>query len=283
MSNFGRILGRHRGPWIAASVALLLVGGVAVTAMIVTLARDTHAGAPMHSIPAGESPAGVAAAAPSDRPDQMLFCGDIMVPARALTEPRSAADLSPEVQSVLADPLIGIDGPLSEWFIAHENAERVVILRESEEPLDLGAGDIRTHDLVAIETGAEQAIPLDPPWGVYALANCTPSIDLGSLTEASITLDPDAIPERDDDRVALLVTERACNSGRPATDRVELIELIETESTVELVIGIQPNTGGTCPSNPPTPFTIDLRQPLADRTILNAAVVPAQEITLPGL
>ncbi|MET0830537.1 MAG: hypothetical protein ABWY26_13500 [Microbacterium sp.] len=88
-------------------------------------------------------------------------------------------------------------------------------------------------------------------------------------------------PQSRDERIALLVSEHDCNSGQPATGRIELIELIETATTVELVIGGQPGTGGTCQSNPPTPFTVELEQPLADRTILNAAVAPAREVTLP--
>ena len=97
--------------------------------------------------------------------------------------------------------------------------------------------------------------------GLQRSTNCTPTIDLGSFTEAAVTLDSDAPPQSGDERIALLVTEQECNSGQPATDRIELIELIETETTVELVIGIQPNTGGTCRSNPPTPFSVDLEKP----------------------
>ena len=37
----------------------------------------------------------------------------------------------------------------------------------------------------------------------------------------------------------------------------------------------------TCISNPPTPFTVELERELGDREILDASVVPAQEITEP--
>ena len=92
------------------------------------------------------------------------------------------------------------------------------------------------------------------------------------------------LPESDDERIALLVTESACNSGGQATDRVELVELVETETTVGVVIGVRPHEDGmarTCISNPPTPFTVDLEEPLGDRAIMNAAVVPQREIALP--
>ena len=61
-----------------------------------------------------------------------------------------------------------------------------------------------------------------------------------------MALDPAAIPEAGDERISLLVTESACNSGDPATGRVELVELVETESTVEIVIGVRPD-GKTTP------------------------------------
>lgn len=217
----------------------------------------------------------------SSKPDEMLMCQGTPVPTQALTTPRPATELPAEVLSVLDDPVLGIEEPLSEWLIAHESAELVTIMHELEEPVDMGAGDIRSYALITIAAAAEQAIPLEPPWGLHRSTICTPTIDLGSLTEAGVTLDPDALPQSGDERIALLVTEQECNSGQPAIDRIELIELIETKTTVELVIGVQPNTGGTCVSNPPTPFTVDLEQPLADRTILNAAVAPARAVTLP--
>lgn len=108
----------------------------------------------------------------SSEPDEMLMCQGVLVPAQALATPRPATELPAEVLSVLDDPLLGIEEPLSEWLIADESAESVTIMHELDEL-------------------------------------------------------------------------------------------------------------GTCPSNPPTPFTVDLEQPLADRTILNAAVVPARTVTLP--
>ena len=217
----------------------------------------------------------------SSKPDEMLMCQGTPVPTQALTTPRPATELPAEVLSVLDDPALGIEAPLSEWLIAHESAELVTIMHELDEPVDLGAGDIRSYALITIAAAAEQAIPLEAPWGLHRSTLCTPTIDLGSFTEAGVTLDPDALPQSGDERIALLVTERECNSGQLAIDRIELIELIETKTTVELVIGVQPSTGGTCVSNPPTPFTVDLEQPLAGRTILNAAVAPARAVTRP--
>ncbi|MCD2441538.1 hypothetical protein LQ757_04520 [Agromyces sp. SYSU K20354] len=220
--------------------------------------------------------------------DATLLCGDSPVSVDALEQARPATELPPDVVAVLEGPSVPIEGPLSAWLIETESAEHVAIMRKVDPPQDLGGGDIRDYQLVAISTGTEHAMPLTPPWGLEAAGDCALTISLGDLIQADVVLDPDARPEPDDDAVALLVTERACNSGEPATGRVELVELVETETTVEVVIGVRPNRpddGGpavfTCPGNPPTPFTVDLEQPLGDRAILNAAVVPAREITAP--
>ena len=245
---------------------------------VLLLAACASAGPP----PAAER-ATVKEPASSSNSDEMLMCRGTPVPAQALTTPRPATELPAEVVAVLEDPLVGIEEPLSEWLIAHESAELVTVMHELEEPLDMGAGDISSYALITIGAGAEQALPLEAPWGLQRSTNCTPTIDLGSFTEAGVTLDPDAPPQSGDERIALLVSEHDCNSGQPATGRIELIELVETATTVELVIGVRPNTGGirTCQSNPPTPFTVDLEQPLAERMILNAAVAPAREVTWP--
>ena len=106
-----------------------------------------------------------------------------------------------------------------------------------------------------------------------------------SVVVPSLTLDPDAPPRADDRELSLLATEWSCNSGQPATGRIEVVEVVETETTVELVVGAAPRdeegVAYTCISNPPTPFTVELERELGDREIFDASVVPAQEITEP--
>ena len=240
---------------------------------------------------AGPSPeeAGQAGASSASEPagdsDATLLCQGTAVSVRALRDAKPATDLDPDVVAVLEGPLMPIEAPLSDWVIETETAGYVVIMRPIEPPLDLGGGELVDHDLVAISAGAEHAIPLTAPWGLDRATSCALRIDLGGLVEARVALDPAAIPEAGDERISLLVTESACNSGDPATGRVELVELVETETTVEIVIGVRPDVNDdgspsmhTCQGNPPTPFTVELRQPLGDRAILDAAVVPSRAI-----
>ena len=219
---------------------------------------------------------------PSGDPDAILVCQGVEVPALALQEPRPATELPDDVIAALEHDNSPVTGAFSEWLIAEETPEHVVIMRKLDPPDDLGAGDVRDYELVSI-SASPGAMPLTPPWGVDMSTSCTPRIDVDPLMEAGLALDPEAPPESSDERIALLVTEHACNGGHPATGRVELVDLIETTTTVELVIAVRPHDvdgAFTCPGNQPTPFTVDLEQPLGDRVIMDASVVPQREITV---
>ncbi|HEX6234808.1 MAG TPA: hypothetical protein VFZ63_16890 [Jiangellaceae bacterium] len=84
-----------------------------------------------------------------------------------------------------------------------------------------------------------------------------------------------------DASVDLLVHERACASGESADGRIKLIELNETTEQIQLRIGVRPRDGDQdCQDNPPTPFTIDLSEPLGDREIVDASVLPPRPVTV---
>lgn len=98
----------------------------------------------------------------------------------------------------------------------------------------------------------------------------------------TVTLDPASPPDPASSMVALLVTEAACNSGEPATGRIEARVVLKA-ATVEVEVGIRPRGGDQeCPGNPPTPFLIDLGEPLGDRMLLDASVEPPRPIRAPG-
>jgi len=64
--------------------------------------------------------------------------------------------------------------------------------------------------------------------------------------------------------------------------RIELVELTETADQVQLHVGVRPPEADsvTCPSNPATPFSVELSQPLGDRAIVDASVVPPRPVTV---
>ncbi|HEY1105241.1 MAG TPA: hypothetical protein VGE78_03750 [Agromyces sp.] len=211
-------------------------------------------------------------------PDTVLDCQGIELTAGALVERTPATALPAELAALLEDsPVVPIDD-LDDWFVAVERDDHVVLMREIDPPLDLGGGDVRDFDLFSA-SASPGAMPIDDTWGVDASTSCTPRIDLGGRTPAMLALDPEALPQPGDRELELLATEWTCNSGEPATGRIEVIDVEETSTTVELVVGVAPNPGNhDCPSNPPTPFTVELDHELGDRVILDASVVPAHEL-----
>jgi len=159
------------------------------------------------------------------------------------------------------------------WYLAAQGDESILVMRtlsaeEISGPRDFGLpGSNREVVLVQWLEGAPNAAD---GWYVWANSYCPLTIDLGGLEVPIVALDPAHKPSSDATDLQLLVTEVACNSGQPADGRVKLVSLVETEDSVTVTIGVKPNSGtATCPSNPATPFTVELADPLGDRTIID--------------
>ncbi len=215
-------------------------------------------------------------------PSSAFSCLGTPIPAAALETPRPATELGERDHPAL-DGLEVPDLDLADWTVVTETDDTVVLLRELPEPQDRGAGDVRTHERITISVVDAPNIPESPAWMLTAAGECAIVRDLGDLGFGTVTLDPSQPPDPAATQVALQVTEFACNSGQDATGRVEVIELVETEETVEVVVGIQPRSGAAdCQSSPPTPFVLELDAALGTRTLLDASVLPARPIALPA-
>ena len=121
------------------------------------------------------------------------------------------------------------------------------------------------------------------PDGTWLLTSAGPCsqrlVTDANLGDADVTLAAAHSPG--DASVDLLVHERACASGESAEGRIKLIELNETTEQIQLRIGVRPRDGDQdCQDNPPTPFTIDLTEPLGDREIVDASVLPPRPVTV---
>jgi hypothetical protein len=123
----------------------------------------------------------------------------------------------------------------------------------------------------------------DGTWLLTSDSPCTQRLvtddDLG---EADLTLADTPAPG--DTSVDLLVHERACASGQSADGRIQLVELNEATEQVQLRIGVRPpeGDGQSCQGNPPTPFTVELSEPLGEREITDATVVPPRPVKVNG-
>lgn len=86
---------------------------------------------------------------------------------------------------------------------------------------------------------------------------------------------PEADLAPDVTEIPLLVNERACASGEPANDRIPEPDIDYGTDTVTVTIRVIPRPGGQdCPSNPDTPYTLILDEPLGDRDLLDGGQDP---------
>lgn len=206
-------------------------------------------------------------------------CGGSVYDAGALADAPSASSL-PEgptgAVDDLGDPAFD---PTLDWSVVHQDDDRADLVRELEEPVDHGGGDIRTHESLSLEriTGASN-VP-DGTWMLTSAGPCAPRlVDDTGLEAADVTLAD--TPAQETSTLDLLVRERACASGRAAEGRTE-VELEETAEQVRLRVGVRPLRGGQdCPSNPATPLTVMLAEPLGDREVVDVSVVPARPVTV---
>jgi hypothetical protein len=75
--------------------------------------------------------------------------------------------------------------------------------------------------------------------------------------------------------IPIEVYAQGCASGEPATGRVAEPEIAYDDDAVVVTMRIIPPMGDqSCPSHPPTPFTLELDEPLGDRLLLDGGQDP---------
>ena len=122
-------------------------------------------------------------------------------------DPATLAD-APPASSLPDDPAGAVDDagapafdPTLDWKVVHNTDDRVDLIRELDQPLDNGGGDIRTHESRTLEriTGAPN-IP-DGTWLLTSAGPCVPRVATGDgLGEADLTLTHTPSPGRHLDR-----------------------------------------------------------------------------------
>ncbi len=222
--------------------------------------------------PGGTSPDGATTAGD-------LECSGTSIRAEAYAEAESAGAAIGVAAEAIASAVddAGDSVVLEEpgaWLVVGASAEKVTLLRPLPEPSDVrGNGVLDDHELrVLAPLGGE-------PWMLVRAGSCALSRDPSPLAPADVALDPDSAPAASDSALSLLVTERACSSGRDAEGRVRLVDLEQTAEAVTVWVAVEPEEGAAgCPSNPPTPFTVDLDEPLGDRLILDGSLAASRPI-----
>jgi hypothetical protein len=137
---------------------------------------------------------------------------------------------------------------------------------------DLAAGGTWLHVSVGRE-GEE--------WEVDGWGGCSLQPDLGpGLGIASFRVAPAEDLDATATEIPVRVTERACNSGEDARGRIVVAAIDEGDDSVTVTFAIRLRLGAqTCPSNPETPFVLELPEPLGDRSLLDGSSIPPRDAT----
>ena len=209
--------------------------------------------------------------------DVELVCGDASFEGDLAAMPRLAT-LPDEVLAAVDDAGEAAVDASPDWRVAAADDDEVVLIREFD-PDEPAAARGDTHGTMRLApiTGAPN-IP-DGTWFVWGSSSCSPRLAEGA-GEGQAELRLADVPSAGDTELTLLVREGRCASGRSAEGRIDLDELTLTEDEVRVRVSVRPPPGDAqdCQGNPWTPFAIDLGEPLGDRTVVDANLVPAREL-----
>ena len=89
--------------------------------------------------------------------------------------------------------------------------------------------------------------------------------------------------DRSSSELPIWVHERSCASGTTADGRIEAAEVTYNDSQVTIAIRVRRKGGDVeCPSNPETPLTVQLREPVGSRAVVDGAAQPPVTVVQPG-
>jgi hypothetical protein len=117
-------------------------------------------------------------------------------------------------------------------------------------------------------------------WDVETFGDCLRLRAVGaSGSAATWRLDPAApAPTPESTEIPILVHERECASGEPATGRIADPQVRADANRIVVPVFVRPVEGGAeCPGNPDTPYVLRLPEPLGDRALLDGGLVPLRK------
>lgn len=208
-----------------------------------------------------------------DRTSARLTCGGgDSFPIDVLAQPPGAETADDPAAAALREHLarseIDIDWlPDTGWRVAVRTDGHVLWLAE-----DPGAPGTWLHATTARDGAG---------WRVTGWGGCSLQPDVGpGLGIASFRVAPHAELGPDSREIDVLVTEHACNSGEDASGRIVPPAITVGEDAITVLFAVRSRAGpATCPSNPETPFVLELPEALGDRVLLDGSSVPARDAT----
>lgn len=230
-------------------------------------------------------PTGTSAPA-SSLADEDLLCGGVSIPAEAVAD-RVPVDAMDEAERTALTTAMWDDGtPLASvtgggWYRAHATGEVITVMRDAQTPTEETGPAMQPDRELLTVAWVGDATNVQPGWYVSQSSRCALTVNLGDLSVPAIALA--AIPSPHSHDLSLTVTEVACNSGEDARGRITVVSVEESADQVRLVLGVTPREGmQNCPSNPATPFTVTLDNPVGDREVVDAGRVNPRPVPVGG-
>ncbi len=115
-------------------------------------------------------------------------------------------------------------------------------------------------------------------WQPEGWGQCRIELDAPGFGNATWILDPDVEPHPDTTVLEILINEQDCASGEPPTGRDIVPVVATTMDTITITVLVEPVAGdAACPSNPWHRVTVELGEPLGERTLLDGHTLPPLE------
>lgn len=248
-----------------------IIGGVIALVAVVAIAgavalRDDGASGtePVESVDASTT------TVIADDPTAALLvsCGSTPYPREALeTAPTGAEDADEPAAAGLRDLISNPDGigpiPADGWRKVLDDGTHVVFVHGE-------FGD----DMVEVELEPDGDGGFDFQGSSMGCGRA--SVDVPGRDLARVELPGGTAPGPDATSLPVLVTAMACSGGEAAGDRMGEPTVVYGTDTVGLLFTVDPLPPGsyTCPGNPPEERTVELTEPLGDRTVVDLSSYP---------
>lgn len=237
----------------------------------VALAASACAAPGTETSPAASTSAAASQSGDPGAPISRLTCGGgLAFDIEALDRP-GTAELGVDPAAAALGAHLSEGGIETEWL---PDAGWIESARSASEVLYLARGDDGSmyQVTVALDEGG---------WRVDGWGGCTPQPELPlGVNLAIFRVAPGATVGPDTTEIDVLVTETACNSGQDARGRILPPRVISDADAVTVVMTVRARAGAMdCPSNPETPFVLELPEPLGDRILLDGSSVPPRDAT----
>lgn len=152
--------------------------------------------------------------------------------------------------------------PQEDWLILRQTSAEILLVHRDDEGVAFMT--VRRVDGEWMWSGSRSG-------GTCPLHYLTPE----GLNAVDWRLDRGSPPDASTTSLAILVTERECVSGQALGDRLRGPQVVMTEDAVRLAFAAEPPPGDAfdCPSNPETPVTVELSEPLGEREVIEGMAI----------